>query len=272
MSDFENHATNLVDVIYGNEVLQFDDPTENWFEATKIYRESMGWDAPGVTTLLRSEFLQHVSGNASRKYDDFNLIPLKKPEKTTLDLEDIILSRYSADRFSGEAVSFEKLSTILLYSYGNFKTARGNRRPIPSGGALYPLDIYILVNKVDGLEKGIYHYDPYRNGVVLLKDYEENKLGEVLLQEEAVAGYAFSIVISATFWRSRFKYGHRSSRFIFLEAGHLMQNLITLSTAHEVASRPYGGFIDDELSEIIGQFNGVDDAPIYTLVAGMPIR
>src|SRR5699024_11408634 len=93
MSDFENHATNLVDVIYGNEVLQFDDPTENWFEATKIYRESMGWDAPGVTTLLRSEFLQHVSGNASRKYDDVNLIPLKKPEKTTLDLEDIILSR-----------------------------------------------------------------------------------------------------------------------------------------------------------------------------------
>ncbi|MFB8734545.1 hypothetical protein ACEQPO_13470 [Bacillus sp. SL00103] len=46
------------------------------------------------------------------------------------------------------------------------------------------------------------------------------------------------------------------------------KNMILLSTAQKINSRPFGGFIDDELMELIGGFNGVDDAPIYTLIAG----
>lgn len=52
MNSIERHATNLADVVYGNEALRFDDPSENWFEATKIYRGSMAWDAPGVAGLF----------------------------------------------------------------------------------------------------------------------------------------------------------------------------------------------------------------------------
>lgn len=272
MDKLERHATNLVNVVYGNEKLQYDDPSENWFEATKIYRPSMGWDAPGVANLLNSRMLQKIATRSSKRYDDLNLINLPKPLKIDVSLEDVILQRYSAESFTGESVSFEKLSTVLQYSYGVIQRPEGERRPIPSGGALYPLDIYILVNHVDGLPHGIYHYDPFRNGVVRLGDFDENELGEILLQEEAVEGFAFTIVVAASFWRSRFKYGGRSYRFVLIEAGHLVQNLISISTAQGIGSRPYGGFIDDELTDLLGVLNGVDDAPIYTLVAGNTLR
>lgn len=268
MDNIERHATNLVNVVYGNEKLQYDDPSENWFEATKIYRPSMGWDAPGVSTLLKSRMLQQIATRASKRYDDLTLIELPEPLTTDMSLEDIIFKRNSIPNFSGGSVPLEKLSTILQHSYGVIQRPEGKRRPIPSGGALYPLDIYILVNNVEGLEHGKYHYDPYRNGLVKLGDFDEIEFGKILLQEEAVAGFSFAIIISASFWRSRFKYGGRSYRFVFLEAGHLAQSLITLATAHGVDSRPYGGFIDDELMEVLGIHNGVDDAPIYSIVAG----
>lgn len=268
MNNVERHATNLVDVVYGNERLQFDDPSENWFEATKIYRKSMAWDAPGVTELLRSEALQKIATHASKRFDDLPLISLPEPLNTNVSLDQAIDNRRSVERFEGKSVSLEQLSTVLQKSYGLVERSEGPRRPIPSGGALYPLDLFVVVNKVDSLEKGIYHFDPYRRGLVKLGEYSEKDFMKIMLQEESVEGFAFSVVVSASFWRSRFKYGHRSYRFVLIEAGHVMQNMILLSTAQKINSRPYGGFVDDELMRMIGGYNGVDDAPIYTLVAG----
>ncbi|MGC8230916.1 SagB/ThcOx family dehydrogenase [Pseudobacillus badius] len=269
MQNIESHATNLVDVVYGNERLQFDDPSENWFEATKIYRSSMAWDAPGVAALLRSETLQKIATHASKRFDDLPLISLPDPLNSNVTLDEVIENRRSIGRFQGSSVSLEQLSTVLQKSYGLVERPEGPRRPIPSGGALYPLDLFVIVNKVDALEKGIYHFDPYRKGLTKLGEYSEQGFMEIMLQEESVQGFSFSVVVSASFWRSRFKYGHRSYRFVFLEAGHVMQNMILLATALNINSRPYGGFIDDELMKMIGGYNGVDDAPIYTLVAGI---
>lgn len=269
MEDVEKHVTNLVDVVYGNERLQFDDPSENWFEATKIYRNSMAWDAPGVAELSRSKTLQKIATHASKRFDNLPLIKLPPPLKVSMSLDDVINKRISAENFNGGSVTFEQISTILQKSYGLVERPEGPRRPIPSGGALYPLDLFIIVNNVEGLKKGIYHFDPHRRGVVKLQNFSEKEFGEILLQEENVKNFSFAVVVSASFWRSRFKYGHRSYRFTFIEAGHVMQNMIMLSTAQNIKSRPYGGFIDDELMNMIGIYNGVDDAPLYILVAGV---
>ncbi|MFG3446520.1 SagB/ThcOx family dehydrogenase [Bacillus velezensis] len=268
MKEIERHATNLVDVVYGNEKLRFDDPSENWFEASKVYRNSMAWDAPGVAGLMRSATLQKIATHAGKRFDDLPLITLPSPLRTSASLDEVIQNRRSIEQFNGGSTTLAQLSTILQGSYGLVERPEGPRRPIPSGGALYPLDLYVVSNKVDSLEKGLYHFDPYRKGLVHLGEYSEEDFGGIMLQEEAVKDFSFAVIISASFWRSRFKYGHRSYRFIFIEAGHLMQNMILLATAQCIQSRPYGGFIDDELMDLIGGHNGVDDAPIYTLVAG----
>lgn len=268
MAHIEKHATNLVDVLYGNEKLQFDDVSENWFEATKIYRNSMAWDAPGVSSLLRSETLQMIATRASKRFDDLPLIELPEPMQLQMSLDEVIESRRSAESYSGKYTDFAILSTILQKSYGVIERDEGLRRPVPSGGALYPLDLYIIVNKVNDLEKGIYHFDPYRNGIVNIGSFNSKKFGEIFLQEEAVKDFSFTIVVSANFWRSRFKYGPRSYRFTFLEAGHVVQNMILIANSLNISTRPYGGFIDNELTDMIGIQNGIDDAPIYSLVAG----
>ncbi|MFB3188390.1 SagB/ThcOx family dehydrogenase [Staphylococcus pseudintermedius] len=264
----KSHTTNLMDVLYGNEELRYDDISENWFEATKIYRPSMGWDAPGVNNLLRSPILQEISTRAGKKYDDLPLIPLKKPLSVDMGILEALQNRYSTYEFNNESITFEELSSLLFAAYGVIQRKEGLRRTVPSGGALYPLDIYILVNNVNGLKHGVYHFDPYRDGIIFLHDFDNEEFYEAMLQKENVEGFAFGIVIGGSFWRSRFKYGHRSYRFSLIESGHVMQNLDLVATALNLKGRPYGGFIDDELTKIVGVYNGVDEAPLYVFIGG----
>lgn len=268
MAEFERHATNLVDVVYGNEHLGYDDPTENWFEATKVYRSSMAWDAPGVSRLMRSPVLQQIATRAGKRYDDMPAIPLPPTLNPPLSLVDAAETRRSAERFSGGRIELAELATLLEFGYGVTRRPEGLRRRIPSGGALYPLDLYVLVSRVNGLEHGVHHYDPYRESLVRLKDFDDGSLASCLLQEEAVHGFAATVVVCASFWRSRFKYGHRSSRFVMIEAGHAVQNFTLMAAALGLAGRPYGGFVDDELANIVGYQNGIDTAPIYSYVVG----
>lgn len=268
MSELERHATNLVDVVYGNEHLAYDDPTENWFEATKVYRASMAWDAPGVSRLVRSPALQVIATRAGLRYDDHPSIDLPNVLEPDISLTDAASARWSADRFSGAPITFAELGTLLDFGYGVCQRSDGLRRRVPSGGALYPLDLYVLVRSVEGLQHGVHHYDPYRRCLVRLKDFDDAAVGAAFMQEEQVEGFGATIVLSASFWRSRFKYGHRSSRFVLIEAGHVMQNLVLMAAALGLAGRPYGGFIDDELTALVGFVNGIDTAPLYAYVTG----
>ena len=268
MPELERHATNLVDVVYGNEILRFDDATENWFEVTKIYRPSMAWDAPGVSRLARSPIMQEIATRSGKRFDNLPLIELPQPLSCETSLSNAISSRKSAEKFSGDAITLKELTTVLMNSYGEITRQEGIRRAVPSGGGLYPLNLYILASRVDSLDHGVWYFDARRNGLTKIGDFNDESLCRTLLQEEAVAGAAATIVISASFWRSRFKYGSRSSRFIFIEAGHVVQNMTLTAAALSLAGRPYGGFIDDELCDVIGVENGVDEAPLYAYVLG----
>ncbi|OJX73041.1 SagB/ThcOx family dehydrogenase [Leifsonia sp. 71-9] len=268
MPDFESHATNLVDIVYGNETLRFDDPAENWFESSKIYRDSMPWDAPGVAGLLRSPALQQMTARAGKRFTNRPSIPLPIASMPTTALARVLQDRFSDDHFAAGTIPLPVVGGILEAGYGVIDRAYGLRRPVPSGGALYPLDLYVFARDIDGLSRGLYHFDPFRKLLLRLADFDDKKFLEATLREDALQNLAFSVVISATFWRSRFKYGSRAYRFALLEAGHVMQNMLLASTAFGIGSRPYGGFVDDELTELLVGQNGVDEAPLYMFMAG----
>ncbi|MDJ0318632.1 SagB/ThcOx family dehydrogenase [Arthrobacter antibioticus] len=271
-TDIDRHATNLADVVYGNESLRFDDAGENWFEATKIYRDSMSWDAPGVGALLRSQALQKMSQRAGKRYTNRPVVRLPKAAETKASFTDLLANRWSDDEFAPGPVSLDVVTAVLEAGYGVISRRDGLRRPVPSGGALYPLDLYLLPRNVEGLEDVIYHYDPFRRLLVALGDFDDSEFLNSTLRADALENMAFSVVVSATFWRSRFKYGPRAYRFAFLEAGHIMQNMLLMANAHGIGARPYGGFIDDELTDILIDQNGVDEAPIYMLTAGRRVE
>ena len=228
---------------------------------------------------LPTEVVVAVMGRMaeSLKYEQTNLMPLPKPEemeRLSMPLEDAITKRTSAREFSAEPVPISYLASILHHAYGinrDNKETGFNRafRNAPSGGALFPLEIYFTAANVKGLAPGLYHYSPEANEVKLIGGDEKIKpLASALMQLDISTTAAFTVFITAIFERTVFKYRDRGYRFILLEAGHVAQNLNLAGEALGVGTVNVGGYIDREVDEHLG-LDGVAQSTVYVICGGM---
>ena len=139
---------------------------------------------------------------------------------------------------------------------------------MPSAGALYPLELYVIVQAVRGVAAGVYHYNPFRHLLSQLRAHRRSPRLRGALADPTLAGCAAAIVVvTAVFWRSRFKYGQRGYRFALLEAGHLVQNAVLAATELDLVALPFGGFYDRRLDELVG-VDSLDEASVHTLILG----
>lgn len=263
------HSVNLLDHVYVDGVPGHDDPAENYFEASKLYQDSLPWDTPGVPRLLHSRELQTIAKRAGRRYESRPTQPLPEPAPMTAGLADVLAARRSAPSLGGGPVDLPTVTGVLQHSYGVHPQPDGQpRRPTPSGGALYPLDIFVMARRIDGVEPGLHHFDPFRSCFAGLAPVDFDRFDELTMLPEISRDAAAVLVLSASFWRSRFKYSQRALRFVMIEAGHLAQNITLLATGYGLHSRVFGGFLDDELTAMLPGHNGVDDAPVYMVMLG----
>ena len=183
-------------------------------------------------------------------------------------LEEAIAGRRSARAFSGEAVSRRELSRLLHYSYGVTQPERGHRA-VASASALYPLELYAVVWNVEGLEPGVYHYDPpaHRLDVVARGDALPRLSRCLWLDGVEARGAALALVITAFFVRSTVKYRERGYRMILMEAGEVAQNLGLLAAAMGLASCALSGFLDNELAGLVGA-DGFAEAALLPIIVG----
>ena len=101
----------------------------------------------------------------------------------------------------------------------------------------------------------------------MLGPLEPRDLRAALVDPSLIDGAAALVVLTAMFWRSRFKYGLRAYRFALLEAGHVVQNAILAATALGLPALPIGGFYDRRLDALVGA-DGLDEASVYALLLG----
>src|SRR5439155_15185069 len=87
------------------------------------------------------------------------------------------------------------------------------RRAVPSGGALYPLELYVLALDVVGIEASALHYNPFRHRLEVLGALDAAEVRAAIVDPSVADRAAAVIVVTAMFWRSRFKYGVRGYRF-----------------------------------------------------------
>jgi SagB-type dehydrogenase family enzyme len=141
---------------------------------------------------------------------------------------------------------------------------------VPSGGALYPLELYLYAASVDGLERGLYHCDPLDGELDVLRtaDLSED-VRHCLVQADLASGAAAIVFVTAVFERTTFKYGDRGYRFALLEAGHLAQNFCLAATAAGLASAPIGGYADRDVDRLLA-VDGVTESTVYVLLLGTP--
>lgn len=271
------HGANLLDIVYGGELPETGDPSEDFMEATKLHREAMGWEAPGVRMLENTPEMHPVISRAGRDYASRPSIELPPAGPVTASIEDALARRHSSEHFAAEQMSLQDLSTLLRHVWeplGRTGPAHGTqpRRASPSAGALQPLDLWLVVRDVENLAPGLYYVSMNSNGEAALVHVREVPMAEFCrgsLQEDMTAQAPVSVVVSAMPWRSRFKYGHRAVRFALIEAGHVCQNLLLTATAMGAASRPLGGFCDDEVNAALG-FDGVDEFTLYVIPVSAP--
>jgi len=202
-----------------------------------------------------------------------DLPPPRLELRNGLDLHGLMAGRTTPQNFRPDPVPLEDLATLLFVAAGENRTAAeaGTERPfrvVPSGGALYPLELYVHAACVDGLEPGVYHYDPTRHALRLhLEGDHTEALAGICVQPALPRDTAVQMILSAIPGRSTLKYGERGYRFTLLEAGHAAQNLLLAARALGLAGIPVGGYRDEALEELLG-FDGVNHVALYLCFVG----
>jgi SagB-type dehydrogenase family enzyme len=250
-------------LVYGPGGVAHDDPAETFHEASSLYPDVAPGRLLSLLELERNAALQQTVTRASYTRDHLPGIDLPAVQLGRARLRDVLRDRRSRTPPARATLSRRALATILGAAY---RSDHG-RRAVPSGGALYPLELYAVVLDVESVEPGVHHYNPYRHRLSLVRTAEREAAAAALVDPELAANAAALVVVTAMFWRSRFKYGLRGYRFALLEAGHVMQNALLAAAALGVPARPLGGYYDRLLDALVGA-DSLDEASVYALLLG----
>ncbi len=236
---------------------------DRYQKETKYTRESLkggmlDWES-------KPEIYKEYPGSKQIELPPFDAI------KTT-DTMEALKKRKSIRHYSGKALSLEELSYLLWASGGIQRVERGNAfRTAPSAGALYPIETYVLIDAVDGLAPGAYHYS------VKTHRLEELRTGQLAhdivlaaLNQKMCIEAAAIFIWTAVFRRSKWKYEERAYRYIYLDAGHIAGNLTLAATAIGLGTCQIGAIFDDEVNAIIG-VDGKEESAIYMSLVGHPL-
>lgn len=143
-------------------------------------------------------------------------------------------------------------STITSGSDEDVGLMQSSRRFIPSGGALYPNELYVYL-KCEGVSSGVYHYDVARHHLVLLREGNfDSYLSNALGNKCDVSGCFGAIFVSTMFWKNFFKYHNFSYRLQGLDAGVLIGQILEVAKRFGFATGVYFQFLDRALNHLLG--------------------
>ena len=200
-------------------------------------------------------FLLFMAIGLSETENAHALISLPKPSSDgKVSLEKAIKERRTIRDFRERSLSLNYLSQLLWSAQGITEPTAG-RRTTPSGGALYPLDIYILIgeNGVEKIEAGVYHYLPKEHSVSMIsKGDRRREIASASLSQMWMAKAPVLFIITAEYKRITGKYGERGIRYALIEAGHVAQNLFLQAEALGLGAGIVGAFIDLDVSKVAG--------------------
>ena len=169
---------------------------------------------------------------------------------STYSLERSLQERRSIRAFSQQPLSLPEVSQLLWAAQGI--TGAGGLRTAPSAGALYPLEVYLVVGQVQGLATGVYHYTPDGHRLIpWLPDDKRAEVAAAAFGQSWLRHSAVIIVFTAIDTRTTGKYGDRGIRYIALEAGHAGQNVLLQATALGLGAAVVGAFDDPRVDKLL---------------------
>ncbi|MGQ9600141.1 MAG: SagB/ThcOx family dehydrogenase [Anaerolineae bacterium] len=175
-------------------------------------------------------------------------------------LEEVLSQRRSVREFADLPLTMAEVGQLLWAAQGI--TDERRFRTAPSAGALYPLELYVV------MADGIFHYQPQGHLLRRMSAVDvRTALWEVALSQQAVRQAPAVFIIAAVYERTAVKYGaERSPRYVHLEAGHAAQNLLLEAVALGLGAVPIGAFDDKGVQKVLGL--PADHQPLYLIPVG----
>ncbi len=223
--------------------------------------------SPGFTDALGALFGWGIQPARTKDYPGAvrsALPPVSAPPD--LSVARAIERRRSLRDYAGRPLTASELSWLLGAATGI--TSPGGLRAAPSAGAQYPIETYVAVARVEGIEPGIYHYAPADHALERVRtgtfggDLVIAGLGQEFLAQAPVV-----LVLSAIFQRLRWRYRERAYRYALLEAGHIGQNVYLAAEAAGLGACAVGAFFDDAVNRLL-EVDGVEEAALILVPVG----
>ncbi len=200
-------------------------------------------------------------------------IPLPHVEFTGMCLHDVLKKRHSVRRFSPAPLSLADCAYLLWASTGIQRIEQGYEfRTAPSAGALYPIETYLVSHRVEDLNSGIYHYNIQHHQLEeLYRGDFSQQIAMAALGQSVCQTCAVVFIWTAVVGRCTWKYNQRAYRYIYLDAGHIAENLALAVVYRELGSCQIGAFFDEEVDTLLG-IGDVDEYTVYLSVVGHPLQ
>ncbi len=205
---------------------------------------------------------------------DAALIPLPDPGSLNIpaiELRKAVEARRSHRKYAEEPISMEEFSYLLWMTQGVKEITRrpATLRTVPSAGARHAFETYLLVNRVEGLQPGMYRFAASQHALVDLNapGTFNADVTRGCFDQGQVANSAVTFLWVAITERMTWRYAQRSFRYLHLDAGHVCQNLYLAAEAVGCGVCAIAAFDDDEINRVLG-LDGENQWLIYAASLG----
>ncbi|MFC1744260.1 SagB/ThcOx family dehydrogenase [Candidatus Riflebacteria bacterium] len=203
--------------------------------------------------------------------DNAKELPLPSPQNIKHSLREIIETRSSVREYKNEPISQEMLSYLLWCTQGvkEVYSQQCTLRTVPSAGARHAFETFLLVNNVTEISPGLYQYLALDNKLAEFAtgDAIAQKIVNACLGQDFVGKSAVTFFWVAVVERMRWRYSDRGFRYLFLEAGHVCQNLYLAAESLDCGVCAIAAFDDDKLNEIFN-LDGKKEFVVYLAPVG----
>lgn len=220
-----------------------------------------------TTALLAAQFATSCC-DAEPRAAAVNTDTITLPAPATvgdLSVEQALLERRSVRSYRPGPLTLNELGQLLWAAQG--VTSVDGFRTAPSAGALYPLEIYLVVGEVTGLTASVYRYLPQNHRLLTVANGDQRRpLAAAAFGQHWVKDAAVVVVIAAVYERTTRKYGQRGVRYVHIEVGHAAQNVFLQAAVRGLNTVVVGSFDDEAVKDVVPLRR--EEQPLYLMPVG----
>ncbi len=250
----------------------------------KMKAKSIGKDFVDLTSYLYHGVSDQMNGKAKPSVlKSFAGDKIKLPSHEDVNIKNnnlrqVIEERTSVRSYSDKELTLEELSYLLWLTQG-VKTIKETKkvsvtlRTVPSAGARHPFETYLLINKVEGLTPGLYFYDAREHSLVII-DLSEELIESIWIachRQDMVLNCAVNFIWSAIPYRTVWRYQQRAYRYLYLDIGHVCQNLYLAGESIDCGVCAIGAYMDEFMNKYLN-LDGENEFVIYIATLGKKLE